>query len=116
MDPGIYLPIDCKWLSGEILTPVAGYVLFFSAKPVQVGCCWSAGFSFIGQGMRYDDTANTDELSGYGIINLRASYAVSKKLSIKWKIENLLDKKYETAKDYNNPGINGYLSLVYQGF
>lgn len=77
---------------------------------------WSTGISFIGQGKRYDSTDNTNKLDGYGIINLRASYAVSDKLSVKWKIENLLDKEYETATDYNNPGINGYLSLAYQGF
>ena len=77
---------------------------------------WSTGFSFIGQGERYDDTANTNKLNGYGIVNLRASYAISNKLTIKMKVENILDKEYETAKDYNNPGINGYVSLAYQGF
>lgn len=77
---------------------------------------WSTGFSFIGQGYRFDDTANTNKINGYGIVNLRASYAVSKKLSVKWKIENLLDKEYETALNYNNPGVSGYISFVYQGF
>ena len=77
---------------------------------------WSAGFSFIGQGYRYDDTANLNKISGYGIVNIRASYAFSKKTSIKWKIENLLDKKYETALGYNNAGVNGAISIVYQGF
>jgi len=77
---------------------------------------WSTGLSFIGQGYRYDDTANANKISGYGIINLRASYAVSKKVSIKWKIENILDKEYETALNYNNAGRSGYISVVYQGF
>lgn len=77
---------------------------------------WSTGFSFIGQGYRFDDTPNSDKISGYGIVNLRASYAVSKKMSIKWKIDNIFDKEYETVKDYNNPGISGYVALVYQGF
>lgn len=77
---------------------------------------WTSGFSFVGQGYRYDDTANSNKISGYGIINLRASYAFTKKTSIKWKIENLFDKEYETAKGYNNAGINGLISIVYQGF
>lgn len=77
---------------------------------------WSTGFSFIGQGYRYDDTDNLDKISGYGIINLRASYAFSKKTSVKWKIENLFDKKYQTVKGYNNAGISGFISVVYQGF
>ena len=77
---------------------------------------WSSGLSFIGQSYRYEDVANTKKINGYGIINLRASYALSKKLSVKWKIENLLDKEYETNLNYNTPGISGYVSLVYQGF
>lgn len=77
---------------------------------------WTAGFSFIGQGHRYDDIDNLDKISGYGIVNLRASYAFSKKTSIKWKIENLFNKEYETAKGYNNAGVSGYVSVVYQGF
>lgn len=77
---------------------------------------WSTGLSFVGQGHRFDDTANTTRISGYGIVNLRASYAVSKKMTIKWKIENLFDKEYETAKNYNNAGISGFISIHYQGF
>ena len=77
---------------------------------------WSAGFTFIGQGHRYDDTDNLNKISGYGIVNLRASYALTKKTSVKWKIENLFDKEYETAKGYNNPGLSGFISIVYQGF
>jgi vitamin B12 transporter len=76
---------------------------------------WSTGMSFIGQGYRFNDTANTDRVSGYGIINLRASYAMTKKLLVKWKIDNVLDKKYEITRDYNNSGITGFVSLVYQG-
>ena len=77
---------------------------------------WTTGISFIGQGSRFDDTDNTDKVSGYGIVNLRASYAVSKKTSIKWKIENLFDKEYETVKNYNTPGVSGYISINYHGF
>ena len=77
---------------------------------------WSTGISFIGQGHRYNDATNTDKINGYGIINLRASYAISKKTSIKWKIDNILDKEYETADNYNSPGLSGFVSISYQGF
>ena len=77
---------------------------------------WTTGLSFISQGHRYDDTDNLIKISGYEIVNLRASYAFSKKTFIKWKIENLFDKEYETAKGYNNAGISGLISVVYQGF
>ncbi len=77
---------------------------------------WSTGISFIGQGHRYNDATNTDKINGYGIINLRASYAISKKTSIKWKIDNILDKEYETTDNYNSPGLSGFVSISYQGF
>lgn len=77
---------------------------------------WTTGLSFVGQGHRYDNPANTTKISGYGIINMRASYSVSKKFKWKWRIENLLDKKYETAKNYNNSGLGLFVGLQYQGF
>ena len=77
---------------------------------------WTTGLSIISQGYRFDDTKNTKRLDGYNLITLRASYAVSKKMSIKWKIENLFDAQYETAKNYSNPGVSGYISIIYKGF
>jgi len=77
---------------------------------------WSTGLSIIAQGYRYDDTSNNTKLNGYSLINLRASYAVTDKMSIKWKIDNLLDAKYETVSKYNNPGASAYISIVYRGF
>ncbi len=77
---------------------------------------WTAGLSIIGQGFRYDDTANTTRLDGYNLVNLRASYALSKKMKLSWKIENLFDTKYTLVDKYNTPGLSGYISLSYQGF
>lgn len=77
---------------------------------------WMTGISFISQGYRFDDTKNLKRLDGYNLVNLRASYAVSKKMSIKWKIENLFDAQYQTVKNYNNPGVSAYVTVVYKGF
>ncbi|TNF38118.1 MAG: TonB-dependent receptor, partial [Gammaproteobacteria bacterium] len=59
------------------------------------------------------DAANTDELSGYGLLNLRCTYRLSKSFDIRAKIDNLLDKDYETIRDYNNPGRAVFVSLNY---
>ena len=77
---------------------------------------WTSGFSYIGQQHRYNDTANNVKINGYAIVNLRASYAVTDKLSIKAKIENIFDKKYETVDTYNNSGQSIFVSIKYQGF
>ncbi|MFK5915824.1 MAG: TonB-dependent receptor [Woeseiaceae bacterium] len=77
---------------------------------------WSSGFSYIGQQHRYNDTSNATRVSGYAIVNLRTRYAISKKLSIKAKLENIFDKDYETVTGYNNPGRSIFISVKYQSF
>jgi vitamin B12 transporter len=77
---------------------------------------WTNGFSIISQGHRYDDAANKNRVNGYSFLNLRTSYAISKTVSVKAKIENLFDVNYETVKGYNNPGQSVFVSVKYQGF
>jgi vitamin B12 transporter len=45
---------------------------------------------------------------------LHAEYRVNASLRVQARIENLLDKGYETAYDYNQPGRGYYLMLRYQ--
>ncbi|MCW9012977.1 MAG: TonB-dependent receptor [Gammaproteobacteria bacterium] len=73
----------------------------------------ATGVSLHAAGGRYDDAANTDLLPGYGLVNLRSSYALNKSLSVKGKIDNLFDKEYETIRDYNNLGRTIFVSLSY---
>ena len=82
---------------------------------------WKNGISLIAQGYRYNDTANNVRIPGYAIVNLQSQYQISKKFTLKGKIENLFDKDYATALDfsnnqYNNPGISMFISLQYQDF
>lgn len=77
---------------------------------------WTPGIGIISQGHRFDDTANTKKINGYTLLNLKLAYALSKKMTVKAKLDNLFDVKYETAKDYNNPGRELFISLNYQGF
>ncbi len=73
------------------------------------------GATIIGQGEQYDDAANTKKVSGYGLLNLRASYALGKEWSLRAKIDNALDKKYESIQDYNQAGMTVFASINYQG-
>ena len=73
------------------------------------------GASIIGYGERFDDAANTTRISGYGLLNLRASYALGKEWSLRAKIENALNKDYETASGYNQAGFSVFASINYQG-
>ncbi|MBA4503720.1 TonB-dependent vitamin B12 receptor [Marinobacterium marinum] len=54
-----------------------------------------------------------DWMSGYTVVDLRGSYALSRDWSLKAKVENLLDEDYQTARGYNQPDRTYWLSLHY---
>ncbi|MDX2424946.1 MAG: TonB-dependent vitamin B12 receptor [Cycloclasticus sp.] len=72
------------------------------------------GSTLIAEGRRYDDLANTRELSGYATVDLRAEYVFAKDWLLQARIENLFDKDYETAAFFNQPGRGLYMTLRYQ--
>lgn len=70
--------------------------------------------SLYAEGRRFDDLANTRRLGGYGLLDLRAEYRLAQGWSMQGRIDNLLDKQYETAQFYNQPGRGLYFTLNYQ--
>lgn len=71
----------------------------------------STGISVQGHGERFD--AGQVKLAGYGLLSIHGSYQVSKNIDLKLKIDNALDKEYETALDYNTLGRGVYVSASY---
>lgn len=74
----------------------------------------SIGAAIHAEGRRYNDTANLEPLAGFGTLDLRAKYALNRDLAVSAKLANVLDKDYELRKGYNQPGVNGMLTLEYQ--
>jgi len=70
--------------------------------------------SLYAEGRRFDDLANTKRLGGYGLLDVRAEYRIAQGWLVQGHIDNLLDKQYETAQFYNQPGRGLYLTLNYQ--
>ena len=72
--------------------------------------------SLYAEGRRFDDLANTGakRLGGYGLLDVRAEYRIAQGWSMQGRIDNLLDKRYETAQFYNQAGRGLYLTLNYQ--
>ena len=64
-------------------------------------------------GKRYDDTANTQKLGGYGLVNLVADYRLEKSWTLFARANNIFDKQYETAKDYATAGASLFLGVRY---
>lgn len=75
---------------------------------------WRVGATLLVQGHRYDDVNNTTRLGGYGLLNLRAQYALSKQWLLRANLDNVFDKAYQTVNTYNSPGRTVFVSLGYR--
>jgi vitamin B12 transporter len=75
---------------------------------------FSVGASVTGAGERYDNLTNTTRLAGYGLADLRAGFAFGDAWSVQASVDNVFDKRYETAALYNQPGRTWLLTLRYQ--
>lgn len=74
---------------------------------------WSVGATAAGFSQRFDNAANTVRLAGYGTLDLRAEWAITRDLKLGVKVNNVADKVYETVLGYNQPGREGFVSLRY---
>ncbi len=71
------------------------------------------GLTAAAQGARYDDVANTRRLGGYGTLDLRAEYALTRDLTLQARVANVFDRDYETVAFYNQPGREWFLTARY---
>ena len=65
-------------------------------------------------GARYDNAANTTRLGGYTTTDLRGEYEINPEWRLQARVENLFDKRYQTANGYNQEGFGAFLTLRYQ--
>lgn len=72
------------------------------------------GAEFMHIGSRYDDSANTTRLGGYGVVNLSAKVQLSKEFSTQVYWNNIFDKKYAPAHGYRGQGSNVFINLSWQ--
>ena len=74
---------------------------------------FEAGVEMLGVGRRYNSNTETDPMGGYGLVNLTARYAINPELALEARLNNLFDKRYETAYGYNTPGFSAFVGLRY---
>ena len=70
------------------------------------------------QGHRYNDAANTQRLSGFGLLDLRAGWEFAEHWTGRVVVENVLDKEYATAQNFSgwnylNAGRSVMVSVSY---
>lgn len=83
-----------------------------------IGVDYAAGLLRVGgevqfSGERFDDLANRNKLGGYGVVNLHASYDIAPKWTLFGRWDNVFDKNYELARNYNTPGSNVFVGVRY---
>lgn len=74
---------------------------------------FSAGAEWLVSGKRYNDIGNTQELGGYGVLNLHASYRFARDWSAFARINNVFDKDYVLVGNFATPGVNAFVGVRY---
>jgi vitamin B12 transporter len=65
-------------------------------------------------GPRFDDLANQNRMGGYTTLDVGATWNVYGPFVMQFKLNNILDHRYETAQYYNQEGRSMYVTLRYQ--
>ncbi len=71
------------------------------------------GAAVIAQGQRFDDAANKKPVDGFVTVDLRSAYHINKNWMLSAKLNNLLDKNYQTVNTYNMADRNFFISIHY---
>lgn len=77
---------------------------------------WKLGGELVASGARFDRPGEdpATRMHGYALVNLTAGYALSRSLSIRARWNNVFDRDYELAQNFNTPGSNLFVALNYQ--
>ncbi|HCP02994.1 MAG: TonB-dependent receptor [Pseudomonadales bacterium] len=79
---------------------------------------FGVGFSVVANSARYNDAANTQELSGFGTLEVRGNWLMSDTTRWDISVSNVLEKDYALSNDflgnpYQNEELNARLSLTW---
>jgi len=77
---------------------------------------FDVGAFLLAQGNRNDidfNNGSTVKVGGYVTLDLRATYHIDKNWTINAKLNNLLDKQYQTVNTYNTADRNFFVSIHY---
>ncbi len=75
---------------------------------------WSIGASLRAQDERYVDASNSAHLGGYGLVDLRGRYNISKNVDVQLKLSNIFDKRYELNNNFNTEGFGWFTAINYR--
>jgi len=79
----------------------------YTAGPLVAGVEWQVS------GKRFDDAGNRNRLGGYGVLNLFATYQLTRDWSVLARVANATDKNYQVARYYGVPGTTYFAGIRY---
>ncbi|WP_404979252.1 TonB-dependent receptor domain-containing protein [Comamonas sp. BIGb0152] len=79
------------------------------AETRAAGWTWAADLQTSAK--RFDNAANTNLLGGYTLFNLSAQTELAKDVNLIARINNLADKRYQTARTYASEGRSVYVGV-----
>lgn len=71
------------------------------------------GAHVLTQGNRFDDRLNTKQVASFVTVDLRTAYHLDKHWMLSAKLNNFLDKHYQTVDTYHNVGRNFFFTIHY---
>jgi vitamin B12 transporter len=79
---------------------------------------WTAGFTVVASGDRFDSTteSSASRLPGYATLDARVRYRIDKNWAAELGATNLLDKRYESAVGYDAPRRSVFLKVTFDAF
>jgi vitamin B12 transporter len=76
---------------------------------------WNFSSEVIASSSRFNDADNTNNMSGYALVNFAANYNINEEWTVQGRVNNLFNKDYALALNgttpYNTPGANLFVSL-----
>jgi len=77
---------------------------------------WRFGAEVTASGARFDsaDEDPAKKMHGYALVNLTASYTLSQEWLLRARWNNVFNREYELAQNFNTPGSNVFVALQYQ--
>ncbi len=83
------------------------------AEVAYVATGWQLGAGARYEGRRFDNLANTRRVPGFTTVDLRAEWRPTAALRLQARLDNALDRRYETAAFYPQPGREWHVTVRY---
>ena len=84
---------------------------FKSSRTLSIGEAESTTVAARYVGKTFNNDTNTVAVSGYTLVDLRASYPINNTLEVYGRVENAFDENYQTILNYGTPGRGAFLGL-----